>query len=125
VLKQKARINIGQNQAHILMGVWQEVAINSLKVHPDLPCPTLLHPASRPPLKRPYSHFRDGPPTGQAAIFYPFGHPSHPTLYAYGYSIIVSICICAYFCSLNTFLYYEISIHLFCQINEEFMIFPA
>jgi hypothetical protein len=42
------------------MGVWQGVAMDSLKFHPGLPCPTLLCPA---------------------AVFYPFGHH---TSYAYG-----------------------------------------
>jgi hypothetical protein len=27
------------------MGVWQRVAMNSLKFHPGLPCPTFLRPA--------------------------------------------------------------------------------
>jgi hypothetical protein len=44
------------------MGVWQGVAMDSLKYHWGPPCPTLLCPAGRPPLKWP------------AAIFYPVGH---------------------------------------------------
>jgi hypothetical protein len=42
------------------MGAWQGVAMDSLKFHPGLPCPTLLNPAGGPPLKRPYSCFKDG-----------------------------------------------------------------
>jgi hypothetical protein len=38
-----------------------------LKYHPDPACLTLLHPAVRPPLKRPYGRFKDGLPAGQAA----------------------------------------------------------
>jgi hypothetical protein len=51
------------------MGVWQGVAMDSLKFHSGLPCPPLLRPAGEPPLKRPYSHFRSGPA-------YPIGHPT-------------------------------------------------
>jgi hypothetical protein len=36
------------------MGVWEGVAMNSLKFHPRLLCPTLLRPACGPPLKQPY-----------------------------------------------------------------------
>jgi hypothetical protein len=39
--------------AQTAMGVWQGVAMDSLKFHLGLPCPTLLCPAGRPPLKRP------------------------------------------------------------------------
>jgi hypothetical protein len=46
-----ARTNSEQNN----MGVWQEVAMDSLKFFSDLPCPTLLRPAGGPPLKRPYT----------------------------------------------------------------------
>jgi hypothetical protein len=52
------------------IGVWQGVAMNSQKFHPGppmAPCPTLLHPAGRRPLKRPKGRFRDGPPAGRAA----------------------------------------------------------
>jgi hypothetical protein len=48
-------------------GVWQGVAMDSLKFHPSPPCPTLLSPAGGPPLKRPYGRFRAGPTAGQAA----------------------------------------------------------
>jgi hypothetical protein len=44
------------------MGVWLGVAIDSLKFHPGVPCPTLLRTAVGPPLKRPYGRFRVGPP---------------------------------------------------------------
>jgi hypothetical protein len=50
-----------------VMGVWQGVGMDSLKFHSDLPCPTLLRPAGRQPLKRLYSHFRGGLPTGWEA----------------------------------------------------------
>jgi hypothetical protein len=49
------------------MGVWQKVAMDSLKFHVSPPCPTLLGPGGWPPLNLPYSHFRGGPLTGQAA----------------------------------------------------------
>jgi hypothetical protein len=42
--------------------------MDSLKFHLGPPCPTLLCPAGGPPLKWPYGRFRDGPPTGQAAL---------------------------------------------------------
>jgi hypothetical protein len=53
------------------MGVWQGVAMDSLKYHWGQPCPTLLRPASRPSLRRPYGRFRGGPPSGPAA----YGRP--------------------------------------------------
>jgi len=65
---------------HIHMGVWQGVAMDSLKFHPSPPCPTLLCPAGEPPLRRPYSHFRGGLPAGRAAC-------AHPTPYAYAFSV--------------------------------------
>jgi hypothetical protein len=46
------------------MGVWEVVAIDSLKFHLGPPCPTLLRPAGWSPLKRPYGRFRGGPLTG-------------------------------------------------------------
>jgi hypothetical protein len=46
-------------------GVWQGVAIDSLKFHPG---PTFIRPAGRLQGERP------------VAVFYPFGHP---TPYAY------------------------------------------
>jgi hypothetical protein len=49
------------------MAVWQGVAMDYLKFHLGPPCPTLLRPADGPPLKRPYSRFRGGPPPGRAA----------------------------------------------------------
>jgi hypothetical protein len=49
------------------MGVWEGVAMDSLKFHLGLPCPTLVRPAGWPPLKRPYRHFKGGPPTGWTA----------------------------------------------------------
>jgi hypothetical protein len=36
-----------------LLTPWTPQTVVSLKFHPDPPCPTLLHPASGPPLKRP------------------------------------------------------------------------
>jgi hypothetical protein len=41
------------------MGVWQGVAMDSLKFQPGLPCPTLLCSAGGPPLKQTYGSFRD------------------------------------------------------------------
>jgi hypothetical protein len=51
----------------LLMGVWQGVAMDSLKFHMGLPCPTLLRPVGKPTLKQPYSRFWGGLPTGQTA----------------------------------------------------------
>jgi hypothetical protein len=50
------------------MCIWQGVAMDYLKFHPCLPCPsTVLRLAGEPTLKWPYSHFRGGPSTEQAA----------------------------------------------------------
>jgi hypothetical protein len=38
------------------IGVWEGVAMDSLKFHLGLPCPTLLSPTGGPLPKRPYSH---------------------------------------------------------------------
>jgi hypothetical protein len=43
------------------MGVWQGVAMDSVKFHSGPPCLTLLRPAGRPPLKRPSSTSLDTP----------------------------------------------------------------
>jgi hypothetical protein len=56
---------VGQEEGS--MGVWQGVAMDSLKYHQGPSCPTLLRPASGSLLKRPYSRFRDGLPAGWAA----------------------------------------------------------
>jgi hypothetical protein len=45
-----------------LVGEWQGVAMDYLKFHLGLACPIHLSPAGGPPLKRPYSRFRGGPP---------------------------------------------------------------
>jgi hypothetical protein len=45
------------------MGVWQWVAMESLKFHLGAPCPTLLRPAGGPSQKRPYDRFIFGHPT--------------------------------------------------------------
>jgi hypothetical protein len=67
---------IGTNNRNVLVlrkngvsfiGIRQEMAMNSLKFHLGPPCPTLLRPACRLFLKRPYGRFRVGPPTGLAA----------------------------------------------------------
>jgi hypothetical protein len=63
------------------MGVWEGVAMDSLKFYTGLLYPTLLRPAGEPRLKQPHSRFWDGLPT---AVFYPFGHPSP---YASGFSL--------------------------------------
>jgi hypothetical protein len=49
------------------MGVWQGVAMVSLKFHPGPPCSAFPRPTGGPPLKRPYSCFRGGPLAGRAA----------------------------------------------------------
>jgi hypothetical protein len=48
------------------MGVWQGVAMDSLKFHLGLACQTLLSPAGGPPLKRTYGRLRGGLPAVQA-----------------------------------------------------------
>jgi hypothetical protein len=48
-------------------GVWQGLAMDSLKFHPGPLYLTFLSPAGGPPLKRPYSRFRGGSPARQAA----------------------------------------------------------
>jgi hypothetical protein len=53
------------------IGVWQGVAMDSLKYHLGPPCLSFLRPAGGPPLKRTYSHFRGSPPAGRAVC----GHP--------------------------------------------------
>lgn len=70
------------------MAVWQGVTMDFLKFHPGPPWPILLSPVGGPSLKRPYDHFRGGPPAGVArphgerpvADFYCFGHPT-PCVY--------------------------------------------
>jgi hypothetical protein len=37
-----------------IIGLWQGVAMDSLKIHPGLLCPTLPCPVGGPPLKRPW-----------------------------------------------------------------------
>jgi hypothetical protein len=61
---------------HLHIGVWQGVAMDSLKFHLGLPRPTLLRPADRPPLIRTYGRFRSVPPARRAARsrFLPVGH---------------------------------------------------
>jgi hypothetical protein len=54
--------------SYLAMGVWQGVAMDSLKFYPGPPCPTFIHRAGRPHLKRPNCRFRGGPPTGRAAF---------------------------------------------------------
>jgi hypothetical protein len=49
------------------MGVWQGVAMDSLKFYQGPPQPTLLHPAGGPPLIPPYGRFLGGLPTRLAA----------------------------------------------------------
>jgi hypothetical protein len=51
------------------MGVWQGVAMDSLKFHQSPPCLTLLRPTGGPPVSG-----------AGGKVFYPFGHP---TPYAY------------------------------------------
>jgi hypothetical protein len=42
-------------------GVWEGVAVDSLKFRSGPPCLTVLGPAGGPPLKQPYGHFRCDP----------------------------------------------------------------
>jgi hypothetical protein len=79
------------------MGVWQGVAMVSLKFHPGPPCPTYLCPAGGLPLKRPYRYFRGGQPKGRAACsnYLPFltPHAVRPCLHlhlSFGYHIFSS-----------------------------------
>jgi hypothetical protein len=41
--------------------------MDSLKYHPGPPCPTLLRPTGKPPLKQPYGRFRGSQSAGRAA----------------------------------------------------------
>jgi hypothetical protein len=59
-----------RNVYSFIIGVWQGVAMFSLKSYQGLPCSTLLRSVGRPPLKHPYSRFRGDPPAGQV----PCGH---------------------------------------------------
>jgi hypothetical protein len=61
------------------MGVWQGVAMDSLKFHLGPPCPTILCPVDGPPLKCSYGRLKGGP-LAECVAVYPFGHP---TPYAY------------------------------------------
>jgi hypothetical protein len=81
------------------MGVWQGVAMHTLKFHPGPPCPTLLRPMGGLPLKQAYGCFRGhltvlgmAHMQGEwpAAVFYPFRHPT-----PYAYAKISSICTLA------------------------------
>jgi hypothetical protein len=53
-------------ETHQTMGVWQGVAIDSLKFHPGLPCLTFLLPMGLMALQ-PYSRFRSDPLIGVAS----------------------------------------------------------
>jgi hypothetical protein len=50
-----------------IMGVSLGVAMDSLKFQLGPPCPTLLCPAGRPPVKQPCGRFRGGPPARRVA----------------------------------------------------------
>jgi hypothetical protein len=63
---------LGVSLSLSLIGLWQWVAMDSLKFHPGPPCPTFLRPVGGPPPKRPYACFLGGLP----AVFYRFGHPT-------------------------------------------------
>jgi hypothetical protein len=72
---------IKMNGIPATMFKWQGVAMDPLKFHTGPPCPTLLCPVGRPPLKQLYGRFRSSPQGGQpTAVFHPF---RHPTPYAY------------------------------------------
>jgi hypothetical protein len=49
------------------LDIWHGVAMDSLKIHPGLPCPTLLCPEGGPPPKWPLCCFRGGSFTGRVA----------------------------------------------------------
>jgi hypothetical protein len=49
------------------IGVWQGLAMDSLKFHVGPPWPTFLRPADELPLKRPHGCYRGGPRAGRAA----------------------------------------------------------
>jgi hypothetical protein len=49
------------------IGVWQGVAMDSLKLYPGPPCPTHLPPTGRPPLKWTDDHLRGGLSPGRTA----------------------------------------------------------
>jgi hypothetical protein len=49
------------------IGVWHRAAMDSLKFHPDPPCPTLLRSVGWSPLNQPYGRFRGGPTARRAA----------------------------------------------------------
>jgi hypothetical protein len=51
-----------------VIGVWQGVAMDSLKLHLGPPHPTPLCPLGRSPLKRSLDRFRGGMPAGLAAF---------------------------------------------------------
>jgi hypothetical protein len=57
--------------SHVLdktcMGIWQGVAMDSLRFNPGPPCHTFLRSVGRPLMKRPYDCFRLGPPAGRTA----------------------------------------------------------
>jgi hypothetical protein len=59
------------------MGLWQGVAMDSLKFHPGLPCPTLLRPRAGHPWNSLTAVYGVARPQGglPAAVFFPFGHP--------------------------------------------------
>jgi hypothetical protein len=74
------------------IGVWQGVAMDSLKFLPGQPCLTLLTPVGGPPINgltavsgvaRP----QNGRP---AAFFYPFGHPIRLWVYPWKKHIFYS-----------------------------------
>jgi hypothetical protein len=67
------------------IGVWQGVAMDALKFYSDPPCPTVLRPTGRLPLKWPYSRFCCGPPAGLPAacghlLRFRTPHAVHPCL---------------------------------------------
>jgi hypothetical protein len=67
------------------MGVWGY----GKGFYPGPPCPILLRPVGGPPLKQPYSRFRDGLPALRAAWgrLLPLWTPHVPTPYVYGDSL--------------------------------------
>jgi hypothetical protein len=69
---------------HRIIGLWQEVAMDSLKFHMGSPCPTLLRPAVGPPLKWQHGRFRVQPSAWQVACSCLLS-PRTTTPHAYAY----------------------------------------
>jgi hypothetical protein len=69
-------------EPEMTIGIWQGVAMDSLKFYPVPPCPALLCPVGGPPLKRPYGRFRVGPSLvgPPAAVLHPLDTRRRPPM---------------------------------------------